>query len=291
MIELKKEGLEICLAEPGTYYKGVRFDSAGVFRTITKDGYVFADRWFASYDPYKNDAVCGCSEEFVNEDIDKTAVGDKFCKIGAGLLVRPDDQPYSIFRYYECPDGGKWSYCKTDDCSVCFCHELEGWYKYEKSIVLTSGRSFEIRHKLQWDADVPYHGFCYNHNFFTFAGKNVDKGRKITFPFKPAGNWREAYDSVELTDNGIRFFSPVVPPSVFMGNLHNSQGSTPFEFSIEEGDHKVDVVGKVASDAGVAFVDHMVFWANPDVACVEPYLPINLKRGDRFEWTIEYTLK
>ncbi|MBP5558192.1 MAG: hypothetical protein J6X71_00295 [Bacteroidales bacterium] len=46
MIDLSNSGLEVVLCRPGEYYKGTRFDRAGIFRRIVKDGYVFADEWW-----------------------------------------------------------------------------------------------------------------------------------------------------------------------------------------------------------------------------------------------------
>jgi len=292
MIYLDNEGLEIVLCEPGTYYKGVRFDNGGVFRRITKNGYSFADQWFKTYSPYTHDAVCGCSEEFHEYTFDSLKPGERFCKIGVGLLVKPDEKPYSIFHHYECADSGEWFFSKDSETEATFRHILDGWYEYEKVIVLTSGSSFEIRHRLHWTGSEGFKGFCYNHNFFTFNGIAVDKTRKIDFPFKPAGNWRDEHDSVALTDSGIRFSKPIMLPSVFMENLHNTAGATPYSFSIEENGHKVSVRGRssVNGMSDLACIDRIVFWSNPEVACVEPYLPIRLEQDETLEWVIEYRL-
>lgn len=280
MYRLTKGDLVVELCEPGTYYRGTRFDWAGVFRRIVKDGYVFADEWFEGGDCFTHDHVCGPSEEFVSVSFDGVEPGGVFVKPGVGLLRRPDDKPYDWFRLYEIADGGKWSVEEGPD-NIVYVHELEGWYRYEKRIVLESDSAVRISHRVDWKAPKPVNGFNYNHNFFTFDGSLVGSGRTVDFPFRPEGHWRAEYDNAALTGSGIRLSSPIVPPSVYMGDLHAAGTPvTPYAFRISEGG-----VRSVAVQGSRA-VSHYVFWSNPRVACVEPYLPIVLVKGKPEEWDI-----
>lgn len=45
MFILNKESLTVEISEPGSDYRGTRFDWSGVFHRIVKDGYVFVDSW------------------------------------------------------------------------------------------------------------------------------------------------------------------------------------------------------------------------------------------------------
>ncbi len=289
MIILKKEGLTVEISEPGVDYRGTRFDWFGVFHRIVKDGYVFADRWSDIDDIYVHDHVRGPSEEFVTVDFNGVEPEGTFVKPGVGLLLRPDDKPYDWFRLYQIADEGQRD-VNMSDSEVVFRHILKGIYSYEKKITLLSGDSMRISHRLTWEAAAQLEGYSYNHNFFTFGGVPVGQGRKIDFPYKPTGNWRFEYDNVALEGHGIRFGAPVVPPSVYMGDLHSSDGDTPYSFRISEDDssdgrpHSVSVQGSRP-------LHHIVFWANPRVACVEPYMPIRLDRGESFGWDILYTFE
>ena len=280
MYRLTKGGLAVELCEPGTYYRGTRFDWAGVFRRIVKDDYVFADEWFEGGDSLTHDHVCGPSEEFVTVDFDGVEPGGVFVKPGVGLLRRPDDKPYDWFRLYEIADGGIWSVEQGQD-HVLYVHELKGWYRYEKRVILESDSAIRISHRMDWEAPRPATGYNYNHNFFTFGGAPVAAGRTIDFPFRPEGHWRAQYDNAALTSSGIRLSGPVVPPSVYMGDLHASGAeATPYAFRISEGPgHSVEVKGSLP-------VSHYVFWSNPRVACIEPYLPVSFRQGTPFMWDI-----
>ena len=281
MFSIEKDGLLVELCSPGEYYRGTRFDHACVFRRIVKDGYVFADEWFTGSDPLTHDHVCGLSEEFVTVDFDGVAPGTLFCKPGVGLLRRPDDAPYDWFHLYEIVVPGEWK-VEAGPESVRYEHRLEGFYRYVKEISLQDGGRLEISHRLEWEADRPLEGFFYNHNFLTFGGAPVGPSRSIRFPWRPAGHWRSVYDNVGFSRNAIEFTDLIAPGgSVYCGDVHNADGETSCEFSVVEGEYKVEVLGDRP-------LDHLVFWSNPRVACPEPYVPLSVGKGESASWRFSY---
>ena len=286
MLTLEKGGLRIVLAAPGEYYRGTRFDYAGVFRAIYKDGRNYADEWFPVYDPLKHDAVCGPSEEFGEIGFDEAAPGGRFLKPGIGWLRRPDGEAYDRFRLYELLDEGVRTTEVRED-SVVFGQRLDR-YNYLKTIRLSGNDSFEIIHFLENLGDTPLRCTHYNHNFFTLSNDSVWPSREIDFPFRPDGHWRSEYDNVRLTENGIRFSGAVPPegPSVFMGDLHAASGIVePIEFTLRD----------LGSGLGVRVscplpFTHIVFWSNDRVACIEPYILLDIAPGQSAEWTMTYRL-
>lgn len=293
LIVISAGGLRLELCRPMTYYRGTRFDHAGVFRRIIKDGYVYADEWFDGDDPFRHDRVCGPSEEFFLSGFHcggaPAAPGGAFIKPGVGLLRRPDEAPYDWFRLYEIIDPGRRSEEISPSRAV-FRQSLDGVYVYEKAAELLSDSAFRIFHRLHWLFPEPFEGWNYNHNFFTFGGAPVGPSREIDFPFLPEGSWRSEYKCVGLVSGasepysgGIRFSAPVEPPSVYMGNLHSASGETPCEFVIREAGRSVSVRGDRPAEK-------MVFWSSPRVACIEPYIPLRLAPGETLEWALEYHL-
>jgi len=284
MIKLTCEGLQVELCRPGEYYQGTRFDRAGIFRRIVKDGYVFADEWFSHQDPYRHDRVCGLSEEFVTVDWTGVPVGGLFCKPGVGLLRRPDAEPYDRFRLYELVNPGTWEvYVRSNE--VVYEHTLKGWYSYRKRVVLWDGSRLEMVHSFAWNARKPLTGYFYNHNFLTFGGAPVGPARSLRFPWQPAGDWRHAYDNAGFVPGGVAFTGPVDPSdAVFCGNLHNAEGPTTCEFTIAEGPRSVQV-------SGGRLLSHIVLWSNDRVACLEPYMPLHLDPGAFSSWTFTYRFR
>ena len=110
---------------------------------------------------------------------------------------------------------------------------------------------------------------------------------EFDFPFSPCGTWRSEYDSVKLSEHGIRYLRPLVQgESVFMGNLNPSDGS----------EITGDVFRISSSDGhGVTFFadqpfDHIVFWSNHRVGCIEPFIPYALESGEEFEWNYRFAI-
>lgn len=289
---ITKEGLALTLCPPDLdngYYRGTRFDHSGIFRKIVHNGYVIADEWFDEYGPYKHDAVCGCSEEFAESGYVDAEVGGVFLKPGVGLLMKEDDQPYDHFRLYKVVDFGNWS-VKVGEDHVVFTHVVEGagiGYEYVKTIRITGGNTFEISHVLRNTGEKRLTGDTYNHNFFTFAKNTPGPDIDIDFTFRPCGTWRSEYDSVALTDGGIRFSRPIHKgESVFMGNLCSEDGA--------------DVTGEIYTQSSeghsVTFYcdqpfKRIAFWSNHRVACIEPFIPYDIMPGDEFVWNYRYVLR
>ena len=269
--------LRLRLFDPGTFYRGTRFDWAGVFDTIEYRGADLAGRWFECYDPLMHDAVCGPSEEFTPIGYGE---GETFLKVGVGRL-KADGNPYDRFKLYSVADAGKRSMETTSD-AIVFHHEMPE-YAYEKTVCLLSDRSFAIRHRLE--ASTLLEGELYNHNFFTMGKMAVTPSRLIDFPFSPQGDWRAAYDSVGFTSGGIRFFRALQEgESVYTGNIHRAgEEGMPYEMTLREGNLSVSVKGDVP-------VFKTVLWANHRIACLEPYNRIDLAPGESIRWKIEYTL-
>ena len=291
-IIISKGDLEITLCPPDIktgYYRGTRFDHSGIFLSIIRNGFTYAGQWFDTYDPYKHDAVCGTSEEFRQCGYDEAAPGETFLKPGVGLLVKECDDPYDHFHLYEVADFGTRTEKYTEDTAT-FIHEINSdkWgYIYEKTVRIIDSETFEIRHSLRNTGKYTIEGDTYNHNFFTFSDARPGPEIKIDFPFQPCGTWRSTYDSVGLTENGVRFSRQLnAGESVFMGNMNTYD--------------EAKVIGKIFSQSGdghkVTFrcdkaFHHIAFWSNHRVACVEPFIPDSIAPGNTFEWEYLYKLR
>ena len=90
-----------------------------------------------------------------------------------------------------------------------------------------------------------------------------------------------------LTPDGVAFSRPLNPgESVFMGDLHGQDPATPgYGFSLR---NLRTGAGVRASGSGQ--LSHMVFWACPAVACLEPYIPFRVFPGETGVWHIDYEL-
>ena len=279
MITLSSEKLQMALHEPlDGFYKGTRFDRAGVFDSVLFNGVELCDAWFPHYDPYMHDAVKGPVEEFSPVGYDKSH--GFFIKPGVGVLRRPDNAPYDRFRLYEVIEPGEWT-MENDETHVLFRHAVKGIYEYEKVIALSGDDTFEIHHHLS--SEAPLEGEVYNHNFFTMGKLEVGPSRELDFPFCPVGEWRTEYDCVGFTHTGIRFSRDIKDgETVYAGNIHAAlTDGMPYQMTLREGPLSVSIKGNVP-------VTRTVLWSSHRVACLEPYNKFNAAPGKPFSWKIDY---
>lgn len=182
------------------FYRGTRFDQAGVVTSLKLNGHEFYGPWFDRTAPevldytYTADGMVAGPDSAVSGPVEEfgplgfEAKPGLFVKIGVGVLRQPDDKTYDHYRHYEIVDGGKRTTRTTHD-SVTFTQELIGagyGYVYEKTLRLVPGKpQLVIDHRLKNIGDKRIATTVYDHNFLRLA---PDNGVTVTFPFalKPA---------------------------------------------------------------------------------------------------------
>ena len=267
-------------AEP--YYRGTRFDRTGVILSLESGGHRYVQPWQRHYDPWSHDAVSGPAEEFLPVFPDAGGI----VKIGVGLL-RDDGEPYDRFKLYEILDPGEMAVIPGPGSSVVsFRHFLDGFYDYEKTVEIPADGRLRLTHTLRSDSPEAIDTYVYCHNFFILDGAPTGRATRFTFPFRPTGDWRAPYDSVRLTDRGIAFDRDLAPAeTVFMGNLRPTipgmERASCFTLQNLDNGLRVDS----ACDRAM---DYAVFWSNPEVSCLEPYIPLRLAPGQTACWTLSY---
>lgn len=294
MITISNDTLKIALHVPDGekgYYRGTRFDWAGVFAGIEYDGCNYAQEWFEKYSPLSHDAVCGPAEEFSPIGLDEVEAGGAFLKIGVGMLEKMEGE-YDRFKLHKVLEPGRRTMVVEAD-SITQSHFLDSAQgyacEYHKTIALTGPDSFRISHRLLNKGSKTLKGDVYNHNFFTLGLLETGPSRQLDFPFKPEGDWREEYSQVGFTESGIRFTRRLQNgESVFTGNLHEAGkglAGSPNAFTLRE----------TSDGRGVRMhcthpMTRTVLWANHRIACPEPYIDFSAGPGETFSFEIEYTL-
>lgn len=294
-VRLSSGSLKLSVSVPDEshgYYRGTRFDRAGVFQRIEYKGVILSDKWYDLHNPYRHDCLTGAVEEFSHNGYEETVPGGLFVKPGVGLLRREDEKPYDWFHRYPVADEGKRT-MESDEKSITFRQVLDGaeyGYDYTKRIVLGENPGeFSIDHNLKNTGGRELSGVVYNHNFFTLGGRGTGPWTTIDFPFTPVGEWRCEYDSVAVRGHGFRFSRALKPGEVvYMSNVRAASGDDAYRFrlgSVLEDGRALTV--EVSSDA--AF-HHAVFWGMYRVACIEPHTGYNIAPGESFSWSVRYKL-
>src|SRR3569833_440310 len=150
------------------FYRGTRFDQAGVIISLKLIGREFYGPWCDRTAPevldytYTADGMVAGPDSAISGPVEEfgplgfEAKPGLVVKIGVGDLRQPDDKAYDHYRHYEILDGGKRTTRTTRD-SVSFTQTLNGagyGYVYEKTLRLVPGKpQLVIEHRLKNTGD------------------------------------------------------------------------------------------------------------------------------------------
>lgn len=290
------------IAPPGAnaFYRGTRFDQAGVVTSLKLNGREFYGPWFDRTAPQVLDytydatgavvggpdsATSGPVEEFA--PLDFAAKPGLFVKIGVGTLRQPDTQPYDHYRHYEIVDAGKWTVTPAQT-SVTFTQTLKGSetaYTYEKILRLMPGKpQLVIEHRLRNIGSKPINTTVYDHNFLRLVEGNA--GTSITFPFPlTVANNLPPLDLIRVEGKTLSYLRPMKPKERISFLVTGFDG-TAADYNIAIRDTKS---GGGVTIVGDQPITHLNIFAIDKVQSVEPYIAIDLAPGEEKRWAYIYT--
>ena len=278
------------------YYRGSRFDWAGVIAGLEYKGHNYFDVWNPlPYDPKMHDAIVGPVEEFRTPlGYDEAKVGESFVKIGVGSLKKTQEPSYRFGYTYDLVNGGKWT-IKQQKSQVSFTHEFvdsSGYsYLYTKTVQLIKGKPVMVmQHRLKNTGKKPIATSVYNHNFFVIDKEPTGRNIKTSFPFEVKVDEREASLRGFGTAAEIQGKSIVYKRELNKGETVFSSGlqgfkPVPEDYNITIYNTKTGAAVKITSDAAI---EKLVYWACPTTACPEPYIKLNVAPGKEIAWKYNY---
>lgn len=287
------------------FYRGMRFDWAGVIGSLEYKGHSYYGPFFEKFDPAVpdvvigdpvvagvNSAASGPVEEFIGKDgaalgYAETKPGETFCKIGVGELRKPDAEPYSSYRIYAIADAGKRT-LKRGPGWIEFTQQVEcgtGYaYRYIKTIRLAKNAPImTIEHRLINSGKKPIETQVYDHNFLTIDHQSTGPEIVLSFPFVPRST-QDMAGLGEIHEKQLRF------PNNLKGN---DTFYTEFAgFSKSDSDYQVRVENR-QTGAGVSITGdqplaNLGVWAVRTVVAPEPFIDISVPPGREFRWKYRY---
>lgn len=297
-ITLRNGPLTATLYPPGDngFYRGTRFDHAGVIGSLKLNGREFYGPWFDAVQDDVPDfrwidgkvvtgrasSTMGPAEEFDPVGFDQAAPGGTFLVPGVGLLLRPDDKPYNHFTHYERASGSDSRSTNADNNSARMNHALAGsgfGYDYTKTLTLPPGRpQLVIAHVLRNTGDKPIVSSVYDHNFVIMNPGQADM--KVALPFAPPQP--PATSHLKVTGNTITWPAPLEERQ--SGAMTMSETPQPYDFTVT--DTKTGASFRAQADQPAA---QYKLWSIRTVMAVEPYIAINVPPGGEQRWTYTYT--
>ena len=289
------------------YYRGTRFDWAGVVQDLEYKGHRIYGPWYTKTDPHVRDfiydgsdiiagpcsAIMGPVEEFTTNHkglgYDEAKAGGTFVKIGVGVLRKPDNSEYSPYHLYEIVDPGKRT-VHTTATSVEFTHELRdpasGYaYTYRKTLRLAPGKpELVIEHSLRNTGQKSIQTSVYDHNFFVPDHLPPGPGTVITVPFKIEAAQPPENGLAEIRGNQLIYLKQLQGEERVTSAIKGFNDSAK-DYDVRVENAKAGVGFHVTGDRPLASV---YLWSIRSVVSMEPYIDMSIEPGSEFTWKYSY---
>jgi len=284
------------------FYRGTRFDWAGVIGSLEYKGHDYVGPFFENFDtsvadveignPIKagiNSAASGPVEEFIGADgtalgYAEAKPGETFCKIGVGSLRKTNNEAYSSYTNYPIVNGGKRS-TKSGADWIEFTQELEcgsGYaFRYEKTIRFVKNEPLmEIEHRLLNTGKRVIETMVYDHNFLSIDHSQTGPSIVISFPFSPRAT-QDMGRLGEIRGKQLLFPKDLRGSDTFYSEL-TGFGKDASDYEIRVENQKTGAGVLITGDRPLANVG---LWAVRTVVAPEPYIAIHVPVGQEFRWT------
>lgn len=300
-VYLKNDAIKVKVylpdAEKG-FYRGTRFDHAGVFGEVEFAGHKVFGPWKDRHDPANNDDIVGPCEEFgMPEPLGwaDAKPGETFLKIGVGELEKPKDaKEYQFWHNYKVVKPAAWGDRQRETTAGEV--RMIGWntsaelpsgygYFYDKRLELDPKEPVVvIKHRLENTGKKPLATTVYNHNFFNVDGDPVGPNYSVRFGFDPkAPDPKERFaEVVKLDGKTLGFAKPLDQGSIWSVLTGHGDG-TDRAFALSHRPSGVRL--SVTHDKPF---DRLVVWGVKTCICPEPFQTIKLAPGESTTWDITY---
>jgi hypothetical protein len=297
-VALSNGTLSATLYPPGdnAFYRGTRFDHAGVIGSLKLNGREFYGPWFDSMSDVHDfawvdgkvsaspaSATMGPAEEFDPVGYDTAAPGETFLLPGVGLFVRPPTAiAYDHFNRHQRAQGSDTRSMSATGNSATMRHTLSGGgygCDYTKTITLPPGRpQLVISHVLRNTGTKPIVTSVYDHNFVILDPGQA--GMKVMLPFAPA----PLAATTRLKAEGNTITWPQALEERQSGYAILSQTPQPYDFTVT--DTKTGASIRAQADRPAS---QYRLWSIKTVMSLEPYVALDVPPGGETRWTYTYT--
>lgn len=274
------------------YYRGTRFDWAGVVYSLTYSSHEYFGEWQKSDDVFLHDHITGPVEEYTTADqglgYAEAPVGGSFVRIGIGELKKPEEPAFNRFGKYEVTNHGEW-YIEKGKNWIEFIHELvatESGYGYRltKRMTLTPGKpELLIDHTLTNLGNKRIETTVYNHNFFVIDGQPTGPDFSVEFPFAIAAD--RDLKGWAKTDGAELVYTQPIPAGDNIIALLSGYGDSAADHAFTIENRKVKAGVRLTGDKPLS---RLLFWSPSTTLCPEPYIDIQVGVGESDRWTLKY---
>ncbi len=265
------------------YYRGHRFEQAGIITSLTTGGHSYFAEFGQPHDPLMPDHAAGPAEEFLDPiGYHEAAPGEPFLKLGVGLFRKPSDANYFHGSAYWPLQLHDWTTDHRDN-EVIFVQEVEplpGYaYRYEKRLVLPPSKAtLLLAHTFTNTGTKRITSRQYAHNFIRIDDHPIGPDYRVTFNFR-AQPARDVRDRLNVTGNDYR----PLGPQTFFSPIHGCMDiADPLATLLHEPS------GAAVRIGGDFPPCRIWFFGNEQSICVEPFYLLDVMPGETKSWQRTY---
>ncbi len=282
--EINTNRLCVHVARPGRIYRRARFDWTGFMTDVTLDDrHTFCS--VESQNPLEGAGGVGLCNEFgIHEPVgyDDAAAGERFPKLGIGLLEKMDAAPYFFMRDYPIEPFA----CETQlsDNGIRFELSASPCHGYAARLVKTlsvAGNEIRMRYRLSNEGDRTLQTTEYAHNFLRLDGQAIGPEYELAFT-TPMPFLRN--DGSVWSDTGV--LTVQENPSVFYGLCEAVPAMEAVGWTLR---HRPS--GLAVSEKLDARPVRIACWGMRHVISPELFHGIRLLPGEATEWTRTWTFR
>ncbi|MDX2249494.1 MAG: hypothetical protein SF052_22110 [Bacteroidia bacterium] len=270
------------------YYRGSRFDWAGVIPELSYKGHTYFSQWFGKYSPTLHDAIMGPVEAFSPVGYEEAAPGENFLLVGIGMAEKPVEPKYFFTTPYKIINNGNWKVKKKPD-QITFSQTLSDEvyaYKYVKTVQLTKGKpEMVLAHSLKNTGSKTIETSVYNHNFFQMDNQPIGPDYVVSFPFQLTVDPGEKTVLGEIKGNQILFAKELTGNEHLFYRTLQGYSDRAEDYDIKIENHKTGAAVRITCDQPLS---KFVFWSAPKTICPEPYIHLKIEPGETVTWKILY---
>jgi hypothetical protein len=186
MRTILSDQLKVTIDEPSEVYRSSRFDWSGQISQISFNGHTFCTTEFR--DPLRSSkgGIGLCNEFGINKPLgyDECEVGNYFPKIGVGLLLKANEEPYHFFRDYEVKPS-YFEIAQPNPSELVITSKLDPTNGYAYLLTkrfAVSENCLTLSYLLENIGERTIDTDEYVHNFLGFDDFLVDRDYKLIFP-------------------------------------------------------------------------------------------------------------
>jgi hypothetical protein len=289
-IVIGNERLTVEIARPGTQYTGTRFDWTAFITQVTCDGHTFCVP--ESREPGEGTGGEGLCNEFGIEQAigyEDAEPGECFPKLGIGLLVRPDDEPYNFFRPHEIAEHFPIDVEVAEDRAI-FTVAPKACRGYAARLVKTvsvQSAILEIAYRLENVGERPIVTREYCHNFVGIDGHHLGPDYRLRVPYdielEPLPVRMQGLTEDLVIEDGV-LYPKATPEHPFYCRLRGASRSDAAQWTLTHEPSRVQM-----SEYDDFAPVRVAVWGTTHVISAEIFVGVDVLPGVTQTWTRRYT--